>query len=89
MPEPITMYGATHCEDTLRTRTRLKSLNIPFQDVNIDYDPVAEAFVRFINGGSRSTPTLVIEVGKWKTVIAEPTNSEVDEIIRRAGYAVP
>jgi mycoredoxin len=88
MPEPITMYGATHCEDTMRVRLHLNSLKVPFREVNIDYDPVAEAFVHFINRGSRSTPTLVIGEGKVKTVITEPTTPEVDEMVRRAGYVV-
>jgi glutaredoxin len=86
MSERITMYGATHCEDTIRTRARLNFLHTPFQEVNIDNDPIAEAFVRFINDGKRSTPTLVVGSGNWKIIITEPTNQEVDELVRRAGY---
>jgi mycoredoxin len=86
MPEPITMYGATHCGDTFRVRRLLKSREIPFEEVNIDHDPDAEHFVRFINAGNRTTPTLVIGEGAWKTVLSEPDNLQVDEMLRRAGY---
>jgi len=86
MPEPITMYGATHCGDTIRVRKRLQTMGIPFRDVNIDHDPDGERFVIFINSGSRSTPTLVVGEGTWKLVVTEPDNQEVDEMVARAGY---
>lgn len=86
MPETITMYGATHCGDTIRVRRLLQSMTIPFGDVNIDHDTEAERFVRFINAGQRSTPTLVVGEGAWKLVVTEPDNQQVDEMLRHAGY---
>lgn len=86
MPEPITMYGATHCGDTIRVRRTLQSMSIPFGDINIDHDLEAESFVLFINGGNRTTPTIVVGEGKWKLVVIEPDNQEVDEMLRRTGY---
>lgn len=86
MPEPITMYGATHCGDTMRVRRLLQSMTISFSDVNIDHDPEAERFVRFINAGQRSTPTLVVGEGAWKIVVTEPDNLQMDNILRHAGY---
>ncbi len=86
MPEPITMYGATHCGDTIRVRRILQSRSIPFGDVNIDHDPEAERFVKFINGGNRTTPTIVVGESKWKLVVIEPDNQEVEEMLQRAGY---
>ena len=87
MPEPIIVYGAIGCEDTARTRAFLKAHQIPFQDVTIDHDPAAETFVRVINGGARSTPTVVFG-GHRKTVVAEPSNSELTELVSGAGYQV-
>ena len=86
MPKPIVIYGATDCDDTQRTRERLTALGVPFREVNIDHDNEAERFVIFINGGFRSTPTLVIGEGKHKTIITEPTNEEIEEMVREAGY---
>jgi len=86
MPKPILIYGATDCDDTQWTRERLTALGIPFREANIDHDLEAERFVIFINGGFRSTPTLVIGEGKRKTIITEPTNEEIEEMVREAGY---
>lgn len=82
MPLPIIMYGATHCDDTERTREHLQARGAPFREVNIDHDAEAERFVVFINGGYRSTPTLVFGEGKRKMILTEPTNEELDEAIR-------
>ncbi len=81
MPVPITLYGATDCDDTERTRHDLHELGVPFREVNIDHDPDAERFVIFINGGFRSTPTLVIGEGKRKLILTEPTNEELEEAL--------
>ncbi len=86
MPKPILVYGATDCDDTERTRERLKELGVPFREVNIDHDAEAERFVIFINDGDRSTPTIVIGEGRRKAIIVEPTNEEIDEMVREAGY---
>lgn len=83
MSLPITMYGATDCEDTAHVFARLTALGIPFRYVNIDHDPEAERFVIFINNGFRSTPTLVIGEGKWKTVVTEPTDEHIEELVHR------
>lgn len=88
MPLPLILYGATDCDDTERTRHRLHSLGIPFQEVNIDQDDKAEAFVMFINHGYRSTPTLVFGKGKFKIVATEPTDQELDQTLIRAGYSI-
>ncbi|GAB4462040.1 MAG: hypothetical protein OHK0041_25690 [Anaerolineales bacterium] len=82
MPLPIVMYGATDCDDTQRTREHLQARGVPFREVNIDHDTEAERFVIFINGGYRSTPTLLIGEGKRKMILTEPTNKELDEAIR-------
>jgi len=75
------MYGATNCDDSERTRSRLNELGIPFREVNIDHDSAAERFVIFINRGYRSTPTLVFGEGKFKIIATEPTNQELDQVL--------
>ncbi len=84
MPLPLTLYGATDCDDTERTRSRLRALGIPFDEVNIDHDPEAERFVVFINRGYRSTPTLVLGSGKIKMIVTEPTDHELDQALTQA-----
>jgi mycoredoxin len=88
MPLPLTMYGATDCEDTQHVREQLTAWFIPFREVNIDHDAEAEQFVIFVNGGLRSTPTLVMGDATWKTILTEPGDDELKQILLDAGYAV-
>ncbi len=83
MPEPVILYGATDCDDTDYVCSYLHKYRVQFREVNIDHDAEAERFVIFINNGYRSTPTLVIGTGKVKTILTEPTNTELDDIIAR------
>jgi len=87
-PLPLTLYGAGDCDDTERTRGLLLAWAIPFGEVSIDHDPAAEQFVVFINGGFRSTPTLVFGAGRFKLVLTEPTDEELADGLRRAGWIV-
>lgn len=77
----LTLYGATDCDDTERTRLWLEEHSMPFREVNIDHDAEAERFVIFINRGYRSTPTLVFGDGKRKLVLTEPTDEELAAVL--------
>lgn len=80
MRAPIVIYGSTDCDDTERTRQYLLARGVPFREVDIDLDPVAEQFVIFVNGGFRSTPTLVIGEGRRRTLLVEPTDEELEAL---------
>jgi mycoredoxin len=88
-PAPITIFTTAACSDGLTVQARLMDLGVPFRLVNIDYEPEAEHFVRFINGGFRSIPTLMIGAGKSKIVLTEPSVAQLDDILRRTGYLPP
>ena len=81
MALPITLYGATDCDDTAATKAHLNERAISYREINIDHDPEAERFVLFINDGSRTTPTLVFGEGKLKIILIEPTTVELDELL--------
>jgi mycoredoxin len=87
-PLPLTLYGADDCDDTEHTLDRLRARRIPFREISIDHDPAAEQFVIFINNGYRSTPTLVFGAGQWKIVLTEPTDEQLVQALRQAGYAL-
>ena len=74
----LTLYGRDDCDDTERARDRLRALGVAYTYIDIDHDPAADAFVRFINGGFRSTPTLVFGGGRRKVVLTEPTDEELE-----------
>jgi mycoredoxin len=83
MIPPITMYGATECEDTARVREHLQTLGYPFNEVNIDLAKDGENFVIFVNRGERITPTLVIGEGLLKIVLTEPSNAQVEVVLQK------
>lgn len=85
MTESFTLYGATTCDDTERTRGWLNAWGVAFREVNIDDDPDAEAFVRVVNQGFRSTPTLVFGTGRRKVILTEPTEAELREMLGGMG----
>jgi mycoredoxin len=80
MPLPVTLYGAVDCDDTEQLRMYLKAAGISFHEVTIDHDAEAERFVIFINGGFRSTPTIVMGAGKQKIILTEPTATQFDRV---------
>ncbi len=85
MPEPLTLYGAGNCDDTERLRTNLRRWGISFREIDILQDDNALIFVRLINNGSQSTPTLVFGEGKRKLVITEPTDDELRQVLIETG----
>ena len=55
----LIMYSRTiPCPDCERTRALLQSLDVPYQEVMIDLDPVARGVVENLTG-FQSVPTLV------------------------------
>ena len=77
----ITMYGRPPCEDTDRSREYFKTHHIPFTEVNIDEDQAAEAFVRFINDGNSSTPTIILNRGDLKIILTEPSDEQLAKVL--------
>jgi mycoredoxin len=78
----ITIYGRPDCEDTDMVRAHLQALDVAFAEVNIDDDATANQFVLFINGGFRSTPTVVMGASKRKVILTEPTEAELDVALK-------
>lgn len=76
--KPILLYGRPDCDDTDRVRARLQTLGVEFREVDIDEDEAANHFVLFINGGFRSTPTLIFGAGRRRLVLTEPTDAELE-----------
>ncbi len=86
MTEPLTLYGAGNCDDTERARKNLLRWGVSFREIDILQDDDARTFVRVINGGSQSTPTLVFGDGKRKLVITEPTDDELLQVLIETGH---
>lgn len=79
IPTEVTIYGTTWCGDSRRCRKLLTELEVPYIWVDIDKDKQGEAYVRGINKGNRSVPTIVCKDGK---VLVEPSESELTAALR-------
>ena len=79
LPTELTVYGTTWCGDTRRCRNILASIDVPYIWVDIDKDKEGEAFVRQVNDGNRSVPTIVFKDGR---ILVEPSESELAAALR-------
>jgi mycoredoxin len=68
----VKVYGTTWCPDCWRAKKILDTQHVTYQWVNIDEDAEAAEYVKQLNGGMRSVPTLVFMDG---TVLVEPSNA--------------
>ena len=73
-PQQLVIYSTAWCPDCRRARFFVLRNHIPFIEVDVDTDPAAEAFVRNLNNGNRSVPTLVFPDG---SLHVEPSNDQL------------
>lgn len=76
------LYGAAWCKDCVRLRELLERRGRPFDEVNVDHDPTAEALVLARSGGRRVTPTLVLDGRIW---LFNPPERLVERFLPEAG----
>ncbi len=70
----VTVYGADWCRLTARAIAQLEQMNVDFQYIDIDRDPVAAKWVRDQNGGKEKKPTIKID----GAVLSEPSDAELE-----------
>ena len=68
----IVFYGTTWCPDCRRAQRVMDQYGVPFRWVDIDKDPEAASFVKEVNRGNRSVPTIVFSDG---SILVEPSNA--------------
>lgn len=62
-PGQIILYGVSWCGDCRRARRIFTEKAIQYIDIDIDQDERAEEFVKQINNGFRSVPTIMFPDG--------------------------
>jgi len=73
-PSQIVVYTVSWCGDCKRARTFLAQNEIQHIDVDVDEDQQAAEFVRQVNNGSRSVPTIIFPDG---TKLVEPSGEQL------------
>ncbi len=70
----IKLYGADWCSDCKRSKKFLGEQRIRYEYINIENDQEGQAFVRKVQNGGMSIPTIVFDDG---SVLIEPSNAEL------------
>jgi len=68
-PAQIIFYGVSWCGDCRRARQVFAEKSVEFVDIDIDQDEKASEFVKQLNRGYKSVPTIVFPDG---TTLTEP-----------------
>lgn len=74
----IKFYGTNWCWASKRAKKLLIDNKIEFKWFNIDEDVEARDFVKSVNNGKRSVPTIVFPNGD---ILVEPSIKELEEKI--------
>ena len=68
------MYTTTWCGYCYRLKAALRSSNISYTEVDIERDPAAAEFVRSVNGGNQTVPTVKFADG---SALTNPTAAQI------------
>ena len=74
MTEKIKVYGTSWCGDTRRARQFFADHQIDYEWIDIDQDEKAADYVKSVNHGNRSVPTILFEDG---SILVEPSSSQL------------
>jgi mycoredoxin len=78
----LTIYSTPWCGYCTRLKRQLEREGITFTDVDIEAEPEAEQFVKSLNGGHATVPTVVLSDG---TVLRNPSLREVSARLSQVG----
>lgn len=68
------MYSTPWCGYCARLKAQLGREGITFEEVDIEADPQAAAFVEQVNGGNQTVPTILFDDG---TAMTNPSLAQV------------
>ncbi len=78
----ILILGRDTCEDTIRSRSHLNTLGIPYVYRNVELDSAADAWNRSYNDGNRVTPVILVgDPDRPVAVLIEPSDDALEAAI--------
>ncbi len=75
-PRQIVMYAVDWCPDCKRAKIFMERQQIQYLMVNVDEDPQGASFIKGVNHGNRSVPTIVFPDG---SIMIEPSTDQLRE----------
>jgi mycoredoxin len=75
-PSQIVMYVTEWCPDCRRAKFFMKRKKITFLEIDVKTDKKAESFIKELNNGNRSVPTIIFPDG---SMMVEPSTEELEE----------
>lgn len=75
-PRQIVMYAVDWCPDCRRAKFFFERKHIPYEMVNVDQDVQGADFVKQLNKGQRSVPTIIFPDG---SIMVEPSTEQLTE----------
>lgn len=72
----LTVFSTAWCGYCYRLKTQLDREGIPYTDIDIEQDPAAAEYVKTVNDGNETVPTVRFPDG---TAMTNPTIYEVKE----------
>ncbi len=82
----IKLYAHATCPQVPAVLAMLKGAKVNYDYINIHEDAEARQYVREVNNGYESVPTLLFPDG---TTLTEPSNGELREKLEAFDYTVP
>ena len=76
----VVAYTTNWCSDCIRSKTLLKELGIPFEEIDIEAVEGAAEEMELSNGGIYRIPTIIIDDTH---VLVEPSDEALTEVIDR------
>lgn len=71
---PMKMYTTVWCGYCQRLKAQMGREGIAFEEIDIEADPAAAAYVESVNGGNQTVPTLLFDDG---TALTNPSIGDV------------
>jgi mycoredoxin len=78
-PKTTVVYTKSWCPDCRRARRVIMDFKHPFFEIDISGDDQAREFIRQINHGNESVPTIIFPDG---TILVEPKNAALVEKLK-------
>ena len=82
----IRFYCTLWCSDCTRAQQLLDERGIAYDCIDIDTDAGGAAYVRSVNNGYHSVPTLVFPDG---SILVEPSDGQLSDRLQQLGLGRP